>query len=229
MSEYAVYVELERYITQLITLARATTISSKLNFNPEWLHSKLVDMFKFHLVPGYNELRIPVTHEECMFKSRNREKPDIWPVESKSLHAENNYLLDFINPFRDPPPPPTPKESVFEFAEFLKTTDRQHHLVMDSNFLSALVLLTLYDLGFECTISCKTTRPSFIWKKGLAFRIRRRGYTGVASSQRLCCACTHKVPGLSDELGVVCYWLMNWLCFIFKMLLNDHMVQNTTE
>lgn len=63
-------------------------------------------------------------------------------------------------------------------------------MVADSNFLSALDLLTLYDLGFEGTISCKGNRPSFIWKDGLAHKLPA-GYTRVASSERLCCICTH--------------------------------------
>jgi len=61
---------------------------------------------------------------------------------------------------------------------------------MDSNFLSALDLLKLYDLGFEATVSCKSNRPSFIWKDGLAHKLPK-SYTRVCSSERLCCMCTN--------------------------------------
>lgn len=180
-------------------------ISKNLNFDPAVVHRSLVEEYKLHLVPGYNvtidEVRIPCHHEECPFKTKNRDKPDIWAIESKTMHAENGYLIDFVNPCQDKVP--TPKETVFQFAEFLKSTERRHHLVMDSNFLSALDLLQLYDMNFEATISCKSTRPSFIWKDGLAQKIPL-SYSRVASSERLCCVCTHNMgkPKIASTLCV---------------------------
>jgi len=76
-------------------------------------------------------------------------------------------------------------------------------LVADSNFLSALDLLKLWDLGFEGTISCKNNRPSFIWSKGLAEKLPK-GYTRVASSERLCCVCTHN-NGKPKLATTLCY------------------------
>ena len=180
-------------------------ISNRLDFNVDNIHYMLIDRFKMHLVPGYNvtidELRIPINHQNCPFKNHNRDKPDVWAIESKSLHAENGYLLDFINPCQNKLP--TTKESIFQFANWLKTTGRLHHIVADSNFLSALDLLTLYDMNLEATVSCKATRPSFIWKKALSEKIPR-GYTRVASSQRLCCVCT-RANGKPKIASTLCY------------------------
>lgn len=167
-------------------------ISGNLNFDTDEVHKRLIEQYKRHLVPGYNvtidEIRIPCHHEACSFKNHNRDKPDIWAIESKSMHAENGYLIDFINPCQKKVP--TPKEAVFQFAKWLKTTERRHHLVMDSNFLNVLDLRELYDMNFEATISCKSTRPSFIWKQGLADKIPV-SYSRVASSDRISCVCTH--------------------------------------
>jgi hypothetical protein len=181
------------------------SISNNLNFDPKWVHSKLVEAFKLHLIPGYHvtidEIRIPCTNESCPYKNHNRDKPDIWAIESKSLHAQNGYLVDFINPCQDQVP--TPRDSVFQFATWLKTTSRHHHLVMDSNFVSSLDLLKLSDLGFEATVSCRSDRPSFIWKNGLAHKLPK-SYSRVASSKRLVCVCTNNrgVPKIASTLCI---------------------------
>jgi hypothetical protein len=178
-------------------------VSATLSFDPNWLHEKLTTNFQTFLVPGYNilidEIRIPVGHEDCPVKNHNRDKPDIWAIESKSMHADNGYLIDFINPFLEEVP--TPGESVFQFAEVLKKSTRRHHIVCDSNFLSALDILKLHDMGFEATCSCKSNRPSFIWKDGLAKKLPR-GYTRIASSQRMCCVATRNqgIPKLATTL-----------------------------
>lgn len=180
-------------------------ISNGLDCELSMLHAKLVERFKLYLVPGYHvtvdEIRIPLSHENCPFKNHNRDKPDIWALESKSLHASNGYLLDFINPCQHELP--TPREAFFLFAEYLKTTERHHHMVADSNFLSALDLLRLYDMKFEGTISCKGNRPSFIWNDGLAHKLPA-GYTRVASSERLTCICTRSYgkPKIATTLCV---------------------------
>jgi hypothetical protein len=180
-------------------------VSANLSFDSKYVHDALVERFKLHLVPGYNvtvdEIRIPCAHEGCPFKNHNRAKPDVWAIESKSLHAENGYLLDFVYPCQDNPP--TPSEALFQFAEWLKTTQRRHHLVADSNFLSALDLAKLDAMGFEATISCKSTRPSFIWRDGLAQKIPS-GYSRVASSERFCCVCTHN-KGTPKIASSLCY------------------------
>ncbi len=179
------------------------SIARSLNFDPEFVHKALIDAFKLYLIPGYNmtidELRIPCHHEGCPFKNHNNDKPDIWAIESKSLHAENGYLLDFINPIQNNLP--TPSQSVFQFAYWLKTTERHHHILADSNFLSALDILKLSDMGFESTVSCRSNRPTFIWQKGLS-HLLPRGYTRVASSKRLCCVATHNkgIPKLATTL-----------------------------
>jgi hypothetical protein len=180
-------------------------ISKCLNFEPSVVHEILVARFKLHIVPGYHvtvdELRIPCHHEKCPEKNHNRDKPDIWAIESKSLHADNSYLVDFVNPIQKNIP--TPTESVFQFAEYLKTTTRRHHLIMDSNFLNALDLLKLKDMNFEATASCKSTRPSFIWKDGLVPNLPV-SYTRVASSKRLCCLATKNkgIPKIATTLCI---------------------------
>lgn len=167
-------------------------ISNGLDYDIEFVHKSLIELYQHHLVPGYNvtvdEIRIPCTHESCPFKNHNRDKPDIWAIESKSLHADNGYLLDFINPCQENIP--TPRESIFHFSTYLQSTTRRHHVVADSNFLGALDLLELWDRGLEATISCKSNRASFIWRDGLVSKLPR-GYTRVASSERLCCIATH--------------------------------------
>ncbi len=191
-------------------------ISHALNFNPNLIHSTLVEHFKLYLVPGYNvtidEIRIPCHHENCPLKNHNRDKPDVWAIESKSMHAENGYLVDFINPVQDKVP--TPKEAVFQFANFLKTTGRHHHLVCDSNFLSATDLLHLSELNFEATVSCKENRPSFIWKHGLSDKLPV-SYSRVASSQRLCCVAT-KNKGTPKIATTLCYAQEAVLPYIVK-------------
>lgn len=167
-------------------------ISNGIDFQPDSLHQSLTQAYQKHLVPGYNvtvdELRIPYTHEACPFKNHNRDKPDIWAIESKSLHADNGYLVDFINPCQDKVP--TPAESLMLFAENLKWTERRHHVIADSNFLSVLDLPKLEEMNVDATISCKGNRPSFIWKEGLALNLPK-GYTRVASSKRVCCLATN--------------------------------------
>lgn len=167
-------------------------LAGNLQFDPKELHSMLTERYKLHLIPGYNvcidEIRIPCTHEECKYKQHNQQKPDVWAIESKSLHADNGYLLDFIYPIDDAKP--SPREAFFQFADWLKTTTRSHHLVADSNFLDATDLLRLWDYSFEGTISCKSTRPSYLWKKGLVQNLPE-SYTRVASSKRLCAAAVY--------------------------------------
>jgi hypothetical protein len=180
-------------------------ISYNLDYDASFVHSLLVGNFKLHMHPGFHvtvdELRIPCHHVDCPLKSHNRDKPDIWAIESKCLHAENGYLLDFVNPTLEKVP--TPGETVFRFANWLTTTGRKHHMVMDSNFVSALDLLKLHDMGVFATASCKSTRPSFIWKQGLAHRLPR-GYSRVASSNRLCCIATRS-KGLPKLATTLCY------------------------
>jgi len=165
----------------------------------------LVGQFQRYVVPGYNvtvdELRIPCHHELCAQKNHNRDKPDIWAIESKSLHAENGYLFDFINPVLDPLP--SPSFSVSKFMCTLSKTGRRHHLVMDSNFLSALDIRTIDNHGFDATISCRSNRPSFIWQHGLAHKLPR-GYSRVASSKRMCCVATRNkgTPKIATNLCV---------------------------
>ncbi len=191
-------------------------ISNALNYDPNFVHQILVENFKRYLIPGYNitvdEIRIPCHHESCPFKNHNRDKPDVWAIESKCMHAENGYLLDFINPIQNQIP--TPAESVFQFANWLKTTSRQHHIVMDSNFLSALDLLKLSDMGFESTVSCKFNRPSFIWKQGLTHNLPK-SYTRVASSKRLCCIATNN-RGVPKIATTSCYAMESTGALIVK-------------
>lgn len=178
-------------------------VSSSLAFDPFLVHTLLVDRFKVHLVPGthlcVDELRIPIQHESCPFKNHNVKKPDPWAIESKSLHANNGYLLDFVFPIVEKPP--TPKEAVFEFASFLRNTGRKHHIVMDSNFLGALDLLQLKEIGVLATVSCKRDRPSWIWKDGLEKDLPFT-YTRVASSTHMCCVATNNqgIPKLASTL-----------------------------
>lgn len=180
-------------------------ISNGLDFDTDFVHTALITLFQLYLVPGYHvtvdEIRIPCHHEGCPFKNHNRDKPDIWAIESKSLHADNGYLLDFINPCQEKVP--TPHDSVMLFTNYLKSTERAHHIVADSNFLSALDLLELWDKGFEATISCKRNRPSFIWQDGLAKDLPK-GYSRVASSERICCVCTHN-QGKPKIATTLCY------------------------
>jgi len=181
------------------------SISRKINFDPPFVHKSLVDAFKLYLIPGYHvtvdELRIPCHNEECPYKNHNNDKPDIWAIESKSLHCENNYLLDFTNPIQQKVP--TPSESLFQFADWLKSTQRHHHIVADSNFISALDVLKLSDMGFESTVSCKYNRPSFIWQHGLS-KLLPKSYTRVASSGRMCFIATHNqgIPKIATSLCV---------------------------
>jgi hypothetical protein len=180
-------------------------VSSNLNFDVSLVHSMLVGYFKFHMHPGFHvtvdELRIPCHHENCPVKNHNRDKPDIWAIESKSLHAENGYLLDFVDPTQDKVP--TPTETVFLFAEWLTKTGRRHHMLMDSNFVSAMDLLKLHAMGILATASCKSNRPSFIWKQALAHKLPR-GYSRVASSSRLCCIATRN-KGLPKLATTLCH------------------------
>ncbi len=184
-------------------------ISNGIDFDPDIVHTMLINLYQHYVVPCYHvtvdEIRIPCHHESCPFKNHNRDKPDIWAIESKSLHADNGYLLDFINPCQENIP--TPHDSVIHFTNYLKTTTRHHHIVCDSNFLSALDLVELWDIGFEATVSCKSNRPSFIWRDGLAKDIPK-GYTRVASSKRLCCACTHN-QGKPKIATTLCYAVEN--------------------
>lgn len=178
-------------------------VSSALSFDALFVHTSLVERFKSHLVPGdhlcVDELRIPIQHQSCPFKNHNVKKPDPWAIESKSLHANNGFLLDFVFPLVDKPP--TPREAVFEFACYLRNTGRKHHLVMDSNFLSALDLLQLKEKSILATVSCKRDRPSWIWKDGLEKDLPFT-YTRVASSTHMCCVATNNqgIPKLATTL-----------------------------
>jgi hypothetical protein len=180
-------------------------LSNGIDFDPSIVHKKLIALYQRHVVPGFHvtvdEIRIPCHHEACPFKNHNRDKPDIWAIESKSLHADNGYLLEFINPCQNTVP--TPRDSIFQFTHYLSTTDRRHHIVADSNFLSALDLLDLWDLKFQATISCKNNRPSFIWRDGLAKDLPV-SYTRVASNSTLCCIATHN-QGTPKIATTLCY------------------------
>jgi hypothetical protein len=146
-----------------------------------------------------DELRIPVQHESCPFKNHNVKKPDPWAIESKSLHANNGFLLDFTFPLVEKPL--TPKEAVFDFAKYLNATGRKHHMVMDSNFLGALDLLELKRNGVLATASCKRDRPSWIWKNGLEKELPFT-YTRVVSSAHMVCVATNNqgIPKLASTL-----------------------------
>jgi hypothetical protein len=119
-------------------------MSNGIDFDLNLVYQLLVSRFQYHLVPGFHvtidELRIPCHHESCSFKSHNRDKPDIWPIESKSLHADNGYLLDFINPCQGNIP-----TSHIHFTKYLKTAYRPHHIIADPNFF--VCPLFIRDLG----------------------------------------------------------------------------------
>lgn len=191
-------------------------ISSSLNFDPTYVHEKLNERYQHHVVPGFDvtidEVRIPSHHYMNPKKNHNRDKPDIWAIESKTLHADNGYLVAFTNPVVDKPL--SPSEAVFEFSDYLRTTGRRYNLVMDSNFLSALDLPKLNAIGLEGTISCKYNRPSWIWKDGLAHRLPK-SYTRVASSPRLCCLATHN-KGTPKIATTLCYARENKNCIDVK-------------
>jgi hypothetical protein len=169
-------------------------ISGNLIFGPKSIYSLLLQNFQRHLIPGYyltiDEVRIPSRQYECENKKYNPKKPDVWAIESKCLNDSSRYLLHFIYPLGEDVP--TPKESVFLFCDYLKTTTRNHHLTMDSNFLSAedLPLCDSQDVdyGFECTISCKKNRPTQIWKE--LQKDLPAGYTRLVSNEWMVCTCT---------------------------------------
>lgn len=155
------------------------------------LHQQLVQTFKEHLLPGFNvcidEIRIPARHFDCDLKKYNLKKPDVWAIESKSLHDSSSYLLDFVNPLDSPQK--TPKEVVETFAGWLLTTGRKHHIVVDSNFLSALDVELFENKGLWMTAGCKSDRPSFLWKDTLAKNLPA-GYTRMAKKGNVVAACT---------------------------------------
>lgn len=167
-------------------------IASGLDYDPSTLHSMLRESFQAALVPGYfvciDEIRIPATHYACPYKKYNNKKPDVWAIESKSLHDSSRYLFDFINPVQEKVP--TPGESFFTMLQSLKQTKRNHHVTADSNFISALDIPKVTKLGFECTVSCKSDRPSILWKEGLGKGIPV-SYSRVASSPAFTAVCTH--------------------------------------
>ena len=39
-----------------------------------------------------DEIRIPLSHEQCGSKNHNRDKPDKWAIEFKSLNTPEGYL-----------------------------------------------------------------------------------------------------------------------------------------
>jgi len=105
-------------------------VTSTLEVDYNKLHETLVLNFKRHMQPGFNvcidEIRIPARHYECEIKKYNLKKPDVWAIESKSIHDSSSYLLDFTNPMDGTQK--SPKECVLFFVEYLKTTYRKHHL-----------------------------------------------------------------------------------------------------
>lgn len=96
-------------------------ISAHIRYPAKELHTLLVETFKSRLMPGYHvtvdEIRIPCSHSGCSWKTYNPDKPDVWAIESKSFHADNSYLLDFIFPLDENKP--TPNEAFFGFAKNL--------------------------------------------------------------------------------------------------------------
>jgi hypothetical protein len=69
-------------------------LSNGIDFDPAIVHQKLIALYQRHVVPGFHvtvdEIRIPCHHEACPFKNHNRDKPDIWAVES-----DNSYKVQF--------------------------------------------------------------------------------------------------------------------------------------
>lgn len=164
-------------------------ISMKMEFPALEVHRHLVSQFKNHCVPSYwvtvDELRIPARHFKCEEKQYNNKKPDVWAVESKSLHDESRYLLDFIYPFNDgPTSKPSPRDSLFQFASYLQTTTRHHHITADSNFLSAKDIPKLGKMNFEATCSVKKNRPAWLFAQGLGHALPR-SYTRVAKCKNM--------------------------------------------
>lgn len=170
-------------------------ISANINFDLKAIYNILISNFQSCMIPGYfvvvDEIRVPCRHFDCEVKKYNREKPDVWAIESKSLHDNNKYLLHFIYPLDEDVP--TPKLSVSIFAEYLQTTGRHHHLTMDSNFYSAADFHNIINWGFEATISCKSNSPSWIFEDALMKNLPW-GYTRIASNED-CVAVTTRNKG----------------------------------
>jgi Transposase IS4 len=178
-------------------------ISGNLVYDLKAIYDVLLANFQRHMCPGYyvtiDEIRIPSRHYDCEEKKYNPKKPDVWAIESKSLHDSSKYLLHFIYPLGDNIP--TPKESVILFSKYLKSTRRNHHITLDSNFLSAEDIPLLDDngddMGFELTISCMKNRPSKIWKE--LQKDLPRGYTRVISNDDVVASCT-----LTMVMSILC-------------------------
>lgn len=166
-------------------------ISGNLIFPLKDVYDELIGTFQHHMQPGYwtviDEIRIPSRHYDCPVKVYNNKKPDVWAIESKSLHDSSSYLLHFIYPLAEEKP--TPKESVHIFIDYLKTTTRNHHVTCDSNFLSAEDISPLTTKSLKFTVSCKSNRPSELWSQALQVGLPQ-GYTRVVVGAGMVCACT---------------------------------------
>jgi len=166
-------------------------VSANLDIDLKSVYDLLIGSFQAHMCPGYwteiDEIRIPSRHYDCTIKKYNLKKPDVWAIESKSLHDSTSYLLHFIYPLSDPVP--TPKQSVAIFVEYLQKSGRNHHVTCDSNFLAADDIPLLSTKSLKFTVSCQKNRPSEIWSKGLQVGLAQ-SYTRVVSGENMVCACT---------------------------------------
>jgi hypothetical protein len=172
-------------------------LSNNLNFDLNEVHRLLVHNFKFHIAPGHfltiDESRIPETRFASELKTFNAKKPSKWAVESKTLNDQTKYLIDFINPLKEPKP--TPGEAAHSFFQFLKSQESFHHVFLDSNFfnLADVALVSHNNPFIKVTASVRADRPTFLFKEGLAKELPVT-YTRVAQlqdDQKIIAASTH--------------------------------------
>lgn len=168
-------------------------LTSNMQFKLKDIFNRLLTNFTSHILPSSNlcidEIRIPVRHYKCDSKKYNIKKPDVWAVESKSLHDENGYLIKMSWPLHESDGKSV-VDSLDNFFDYIKHTGITHVTCMDSNFISATDVPTYTSKTSKIIAMCSQNRPSWLFKKGLVKNLPR-SYTRVAKHEDMIAACTY--------------------------------------
>lgn len=148
-------------------------IHANLKWDIDEVHGMLRHAFQSHLNPGtclcVDEARIPCKHKGCPCLSYNPSKPAKWALEGLTLSDSTKYLWDFTNPATLSPL--TPFQWLLACGQLLQQRGIAHHITADKRFSNLQQGEKLLKMKIRCTLCCKPTSPTFLFRDALAMEL----------------------------------------------------------
>jgi len=114
-----------------------------------------------------DEIRIGCKSKHCPYIKFNPKKADRWAIESLSLHDNSGYLFDFTSPSSSI----TPFNALLFFGNHLTSIRPGYEITADTRFSNMEQATQLLEKGVFCTLVCKASSPTPLFKDGLALNL----------------------------------------------------------